>query len=52
MELDDNGPEKSDLKDLKTIALLVKDGRFSTSYLPSVEYMQKSGKPLFAEPRS
>ncbi len=33
-ELDDNSPEKSDLKDPKTIALLVKDGRYSTSYLP------------------
>lgn len=32
MELDDNSPEKSDLKDPKTIALLVKDGRYSTSY--------------------
>ena len=27
-ELDDNSPEKSDLKDPKTIAGLVKDGRF------------------------
>ena len=40
MELDDNSPEKSDLKDPKTIALLVKDGRFSTSYLPSSVYAE------------
>ena len=40
MELDDNSPEKSDLKDLKTIALLVKDGRYSTSYLPSGVYAE------------
>ncbi len=33
MELDDNSLEKSNLKDPKTIALLVKDGKFSTSYL-------------------
>ena len=32
--------EKSDLKDPKTIALLVKDGRFSTSYLPSGVYAE------------
>jgi len=40
MELDDNSPEKSDLKDPKTIALLVKDGRFSTSYLPGGIYAE------------
>ena len=40
MELDDNSPEKSDLKDPKTIALLVKDGRYSTSYLPSGVYAE------------
>ena len=40
MELDDNSPEKSDLKVPKTIALLVKDGRFSTSYLPSGVYAE------------
>ena len=39
-ELDDNSPEKSDLKDPKTIAGLVKDGRFSTSYLPSGIYAE------------
>lgn len=39
-ELDDNSPEKSDLKDPKTIAMLVKDGRFSTSYLPEGIYAE------------
>ena len=39
-ELDDNSPEKSDLKDPKTIAGLVKDGRFSTSYLPESVYAE------------
>ena len=39
-ELDDNSPEKSDLKDPKTIAGLVKDGRFSTSYLPEGIYAE------------
>lgn len=40
MKLDDNSPKKSDLKDPKTIALLVKDGRYSTSYLPSGVYVE------------
>ena len=40
MELDDNSPEKSDLKDSKVIALLVKDGRDSTSYLPRGVYAE------------
>lgn len=39
-ELDDNRPEKSDLKDPETIAGLVKDGRFSTSYLPKGIYAE------------
>ena len=39
-ELDDNSPEKSDLKDPKTMAGLVRDGRFSTSYLPSGVYAE------------
>lgn len=39
-ELDDNSPEKSDLKDPKTIAGLVKDGRFSTSYVPEGIYAE------------
>ena len=37
-ELDDNSPEKSDLKDPKTIAGLVREGRYSTSYLPEGVY--------------
>ena len=39
-ELDDNSPEKDDLKDPKTIAQLVKDGRYSTSYLPTGVYAE------------
>ena len=39
-ELDDNSPTKSDQKDPKTIAGLVKDGRFSTSYLPEGIYAE------------
>ena len=39
-ELDDNSPEKSDLKDPKTIAGLVREGRCSTSYLPSGVYAE------------
>ena len=39
-ELDDNSPEKSDQKDPKTIAGLVREGRFSTSYLPSGIYAE------------
>ena len=39
-ELDDNSPEKSDLKDPKTIAGLVKDGRYSTSYIPTGVYAE------------
>ena len=39
-ELDDNSPEKSDLKDPKTIAGLVRAGRFSTSYLPEGIYAE------------
>jgi transposase len=39
-ELDDNSPEKSDLKDPKTIAMLVKDGRYSLSYLPGGVYAE------------
>lgn len=40
MELDNNSPEKSDLKDPKTIALFVKAGRYSTSYFPSGVYVE------------
>lgn len=37
-ELDDNSPEKDDVKDPKTIAGLVKDGRFSEAYIPEGIY--------------
>ena len=33
-ELDDNSPSKSDCKDPKTIAMLVKDGRYQIPYMP------------------
>ncbi len=33
-ELDDNSPSKSDRKDPKTIAMLVKDGRYRDVYIP------------------
>ena len=33
-ELDDNSPSKSDRKDPKTIAMLVKDGRYQIPYVP------------------
>lgn len=33
-ELDDNNPTKNDRKDPKTIAMLVKDGRYMTAYIP------------------
>ena len=39
-EMDDNSPEKSDLKDPKTVAMLVKEGRYSTSYLPEGVYAE------------
>lgn len=41
-ELDDNSPSKSDFKDPKTIAMLVKDGRYQIPYIP---------KGIFAELR-
>jgi transposase len=34
-ELDDNSPTKNDRKDPKTIAMLVKDGRFRDVYIPA-----------------
>ena len=37
-ELDDNSPRKTDLKDPKTIGMLVKDGRYSEPYLPEGIY--------------
>jgi transposase len=39
-ELDDNTPSKSDYKDPKTIAFLVKDGRYRIPYLPKDEYAE------------
>ncbi len=33
-ELDDKSPEKSDLNDPKSIAGLIREGRYSNSYLP------------------
>lgn len=39
-ELDDNCQTKSDKKDALTIAKLVKDGRYSTMYLPKNEYSE------------
>jgi len=33
-ELDDNNPTKNDRKDPKTIAMLVKDGRYIEPYIP------------------
>ena len=37
-ELDDNHPSKTDAKDPKTIAMLVKDGRFMEPYIPEGVY--------------
>ncbi|MCL6592135.1 MAG: IS110 family transposase [Firmicutes bacterium] len=37
-ELDDNTPSKSDPKDAKIIARLVKDGRFTAAYIPKGVY--------------
>lgn len=39
-ELDDNTPSKSDLKDPKTIAMLVKDGRYRDVYIPVGVYQE------------
>ena len=39
-ELDDNSQTKSDHKDPKTIAMLVKDGRFRDVYIPSDLYQE------------
>jgi hypothetical protein len=38
-ELDDNTPSKSDYKDPKTIAFLVKDGRYQI-YMPEGKYAE------------
>lgn len=37
-ELDDNNPTKNDRKDPKTIAMLVKDGRYMIPYIPEGVY--------------
>lgn len=39
-ELDDNNPTKNDRKDPKTIAMLVKDGRYLTPYMPEGIYAE------------
>jgi transposase len=39
-ELDDNSPTKNDRKDPKTIAMLVKDGRYQVPYMPTGAYRE------------
>ncbi len=39
-ELDDNSPSKSDRKDPKTIAMLIKDGRYQIPYMPKGRYAE------------
>jgi len=39
-ELDDNSPTKNDSKDPKTIAMLVKDGRYREVYIPDDIYQE------------
>lgn len=39
-ELDDNNPRKDDRKDPKTIAALVNEGRFSSTYIPAGIYAE------------
>ncbi len=39
-ELDDNSPTKNDRKDPKTIAMLVKDGRYREVYIPEDLYQE------------
>ena len=39
-ELDDNSPTKNDRKDPKTIAMLVKDGRFREVYIPEEVFQE------------
>jgi vancomycin resistance protein YoaR len=39
-ELDDNNPSKNDRKDPKTIAMLVKDGRYMEPYMPEGVYKE------------
>lgn len=42
-EVDDNQQLKTDLKDPKTIASLVRDGRYSVPYLPEDDYAELRG---------
>ena len=42
-ELDDNSPTKNDHKDPKTIAMLVKDGRYREVYIPDDLYQELRG---------
>lgn len=39
-KLDDNNPTKNDRKDPKTIAMLVKDGRYMEPYMPEGVYAE------------
>ena len=39
-EMDDNTPSKNDRKDCKTIAMLVKDGRYLIPYFPKGKYAE------------
>ena len=39
-ELDDNSPSKNDHKDPKTIAMLVKDGRYQIPYIPKGKFAE------------
>ncbi len=39
-EMDDNSPTKNDRKDPKTIAMLVKDGRYREVYIPDALYQE------------
>jgi len=41
-ELDDNSPTKNDSKDPKTLAMLVKDGRYREVYIPDDIYDNSS----------
>lgn len=47
-ELDDNNPTKNDRKDPKTIAMLVKDGRYQVPYVPEGLYSElgRQWKPV------
>lgn len=49
-ELDDNNQTKSDNKDPKTIAMLVKDGRFRDVYLPT-DYAKRLREAVYERER-